>query len=101
MRIGVGKLIGVIVYGLVAGFAATTVTILGPILLALFFGWICGSLGWLHAREAAVTVISFYIFIIALGLIVGVIVCLRVWITRLRGKPVPSAGCDRALSYCL
>jgi hypothetical protein len=85
----VGKTVGVIVYGLVAGFAATTVAVLGPMLLALFFVWIFSSLGWQHARDAAVTVISLYVFITGFGLLLGVFVCLRVCITRLRGAPIP------------
>jgi hypothetical protein len=88
----VAKTVGVILYGLIAGFAATTVTILGPILLAAFFGWIFHSLGWQHAEDAAVTVVSYYIFIVGLGLLVGVFVCLTVWITRLRRTPIPPAS---------
>jgi len=85
------KVVGIILYGLVAGIAATTLTILGPMLLALFFLWIFDSLGWQPGRDLAVTVISCYIFITGLGLIVGVIVCVYVWITRLRNAPTPRA----------
>jgi hypothetical protein len=87
----VGKIVGAILYGLVAGFAATTVTILGPIFLALFFLWIFDSLGWRPGRDLAVSVISGYIFITGLGLMIGVIVCVKVWITRLRSTPIPPA----------
>ena len=86
-RSSAAKVIGIILYGLVAGFAATTLTILGPMLLALFFVWIFDSLGWQPGRDLAVTVISSYIFIIGFGLIVGVFVCVYVWITRLRKAP--------------
>jgi hypothetical protein len=86
-RSSAAKVIGIILYGLVAGFAATTLTILGPMLLALFFLWIFDSLGWQPGRDLAVTVISCYIFIIGFGLIVGVFVCVYVWITRLRKAP--------------
>jgi hypothetical protein len=88
-RTSATKVLGIVVYGLVAGFAATTLTILGPIFLALFFVWIFDSLRWQPGRDLAVTVISSYIFIAGLGLIVGVIVCLYVWITRLRSAPTP------------
>jgi len=83
------KVVGVILYGLVAGFAATTLTILGPMLLALFFLWIFDSLGWRPGRDLAVSVISGYIFITGLGLIVGTVVCVNVWIARLRNAPTP------------
>jgi hypothetical protein len=81
------KVIGIILYGLVAGFAATTLTVLGPIFVALFFLWIFDSLVWRPGRDLAVSVISGYIFITGIGLIVGVIVCVNVWITRLRNPP--------------
>ena len=84
---GATRVVGIILYGLVAGFAATTLTILGPMLLALFFLWIFDSLRWQPGRDLAVTVISCYIFIIGFGLIVGVLVCVYVWITRLRSAP--------------
>jgi hypothetical protein len=83
------KIVGIILYGLVAGFAATTLTVLGPIFLALFFVWIFDSLGWRPGRDLAVTVISGYIFVTGLGLMVGLIVCIYVWITRLRSAPTP------------
>ena len=86
---GATKVVGIILYGLVAGFAAITLTILGPMLLALFFLWIFDSLGWQPGRDLAVTVISCYIFIIGFGLIVGLIVCVYVWITRLRTSSTP------------
>ncbi len=87
----IAKFISVIVYGPVAGFAATTVRILGPMLLALFFGWIFDSLGWIHARDAAGEIIAYSLLLVIIGLgsIVGVMVCVRVWITRLRGTPTP------------
>lgn len=88
----VGKTAGAILYGLLAGFAATTVAILGPLLLAWFFVWVFSSLGWQQARDAAVTVISLYVFITGFGILLGVFVCLRVCITRLRGAPVPPAS---------
>ena len=80
----VRKTVGVILYALVAGFAAATTIILGSILLALFFGWLFDSLGWLHARDAAASFISYYIYIIGLGLAVGLLVCFTVCIRRLR-----------------
>jgi len=83
------KVVGIILYGLVSGFAATTLTVLGPIFLAAFFVWIFDSLGWQPGSDLAVTVISCYIFIIGFGLIVGVFVCVYVWITRLRSAPTP------------
>jgi len=88
-RPSAAKLVGIILYGLVAGFATATLTILSPIFLALFFVWVFDSLGWQPGRDLAVTVISCYIFITGLGLIVGVIVCVYVWITRLRSAPTP------------
>jgi hypothetical protein len=81
------KVFGIILYGLVAGFAATTLTILGPMLLAVFFVWVFDSLGWRLGRDLAATVISCYFLFIGFGLIVGVIVCVYVWITRLRNPP--------------
>ena len=83
------KVVGIILYGLVAGFTATTLTILGPMLLALFFLWIFDSLGGQPGRDLAVTVISGYVFITGFGLIVGAFVCVYVWITRFRRAPSP------------
>ena len=92
MKNSTARIVGVVLYGIVAGFAATTVAVLGPILLALFFLWIFNSLGWKQGQDMATAVISLYIFIVGLGVIIGVTVCIRIWITRLRNTPRPWSG---------
>ena len=84
------KLLGIILYGLVAGFAATVVMVFGSVFLGFFASWIFNFLGW---RKAAISaeMSGFYCiyFTGAFGLLAGVIVCLYVWITRLRNPPTP------------
>ena len=91
MRNSAGRIVGVVLYGIVAGFAAATLASLGPILFAALFAWIFASMGWKQALGLATGVISLYVFIVGLGLIIGVTVCIRVWITRLRNTPRPLA----------
>ena len=79
-----GRKIGVILYGLVAGFAATTVIVLGQISLAFFGVWVFHQLGWEQASNSAAHFGFYYIFFIPLGIIVGVIVCSCVWIAGFR-----------------
>jgi hypothetical protein len=82
------KIIGIILYGLVAGFAASVAIVLGPIILGLLAGWIFIHLGWQQAGESVGFSGLYYIYFTgALGLVVGVIVCFYVWITRLRNAP--------------
>lgn len=77
-------MIGVILYGLVAGFATATVVALGQIFLAFFGVWIFQQLGWGQASNSEAKFGFYYTYFIALGLIVGMIVCLRVWIAGFR-----------------
>jgi hypothetical protein len=79
---------GIIFYGFLAGSAAATIIVLGPIFLGLFIGWIFNQVGWEQAGGSAMVggLGSVYYTVIP-GLIVGVIVCLRVWITCLRDAP--------------
>jgi hypothetical protein len=87
-RYGALKIVGIIFYGLVAGFAATVAIVLGPIFLGLLAGWIFNQLGWEQATRSVGSSGLYYIYFTgAVGLIVGVIVCLHVWITRLRNAP--------------
>ncbi len=84
------KIVGIVFYGLVAGFAATVAIVLGPIFLGLLAGWIFNQLGWEQASKSVAFSGLYYIYFTgAIGLIVGVIVCLCVWITRLRNAPTP------------
>jgi len=46
------KVVGIIVYGLVAGFAATVAIVLGPIFLGLLAAWIFNLLGWEQASRS-------------------------------------------------
>ena len=84
------SIIGIIFYGLVAGFAATVVIVLGFIFLGLFACWMFHYLGWMHGGELSLAcgLGSVYYTVIP-GLVVGAIVCARVWITRLRNAPTP------------
>ena len=84
------KVVGIIVYGLVAGFAATVAIVLGPIFLGLLAAWIFNLLGWEQASRSVGFCGLYYIYFTGvIGLIVGVIVCLYVWITRPRNAPTP------------
>jgi hypothetical protein len=89
-RNGATRVVGIIVYGLVAGFAATTTIVLGPIFLGLLVAWILRSLGWEQASKSPELSGLYYIYFTgALGLVVGPIVCVYLWITRLRNAPTP------------
>jgi hypothetical protein len=84
------KMVGIIFYGFVAVFAATVAIVLGPIFLGLLAGWIFNQLGWEQASKSVAFSGLYYIYFTgAIGLIVGVIVCLCVWITGLRNAPTP------------
>ena len=83
------KTIGVIFYGLVAGFAGTTVIVLGQILLAFFGVWFFHRLGWEQASNGAARFGFLYVYFIFVGLVVGIVICLRVWIKGLRNAATP------------
>ena len=76
---------GVILYGLVAGFAAAVAVVLGSFFLIFFAIRIFRYPGSEHAGElaAASGLRSVYLTVIP-GLIAGVIVCLKVCTRRLR-----------------
>jgi MFS family permease len=76
-----------VLYGLVAGFAAACVAILGPILFGFVAEWIFRYLGWSWARDLTVNLLSHYAFFVVFGLAVGLTTCLRVWGSRLRREP--------------
>lgn len=86
------KAVGVILYGLVAGFAGFTVIALGHILLAFFSAWIFHQLGWEQASGSAARFGFYYIIFIPVGLIVGIVICLRVWIKGFRTASTPSSS---------
>jgi MFS family permease len=84
------KMVGIIFYGFVAGLAATVAIVLGPIFLGLLAGWIFNHLGWEQASKSVAFSGLYYIYFTGpIGLTIGVIVCLHVWITRLRNPPTP------------
>lgn len=77
-------IIAIILYGLVAGLAATIIIVLGSIFLRLLAARIFSQLGWESAMGVGLRSV-YYTFIP--GLIVGMIVCFKVWISRLRNAP--------------
>lgn len=83
------RIAGVIIYGLAAGFAVTTVIVLGQILSAFFGTWIFHQLGWEQASMTAARFGFYYVYSIPLGLIVGAVVCLRVWTAGFRKLSTP------------
>jgi len=88
------KTVGAILYGLVAGFAATVVIVLGSIFLGLLAGWVFTSLGWKQLGDSAsVAGLYFIYFTAVIGLIVGLIVWYKVSATRLR-QPSPRSKPD-------
>jgi hypothetical protein len=82
------NVVGTIFYGLVAGFAATAVIVLGFVFLGSFACWIFHYLGWMHGGELSLAcgLGSVYYTVIP-GLVIGVIVCAKVWNRRLRSAP--------------
>ncbi len=85
------KTVGAILYGLVAGFAATMVIVLGCIFLGLLAGWVFTSLGWKQLGHSAyVAGLSSFYFTVVIGIIVGLIVWYKVSATRLRQQSVRS-----------
>jgi hypothetical protein len=87
------KTVGAILYGLIAGLAATVVIVLGCMFLGLLVGWASSSLGWKQLGYAAtVAGFSSVYFTVVIGLIVGIIVCYKVSTTCLRqqsARPKP------------
>jgi hypothetical protein len=83
--------IGAILVGLVAGFASTVVIVLGFMFLCFLAGWGFGVFGWkqLAYSTTAGGLASVY-YTVPVGIFVGLIVCYRVSVTRLRQKSVPS-----------
>jgi hypothetical protein len=76
---------GNIVYGVVAGFAATVVIVLGIIFLGFAASWIFRLFGWDEASRLAFMSGLYYVyFTVPLGVIVGLIVCVRVVVKRFR-----------------
>ena len=86
------KTVGVILYGLVAGFAGTTVVVLGQILLAFFGVWFFHLLGWQQASNGAARFGFLYVYFIFVGLVAGIVICLRVWIKGLRNASTPPSS---------
>ena len=86
------KTVGVIFYGLVAGFVGTTIIVLGQILLAFFGVWFFHRLGWEQASLGAARFGFFYVYFIFIGLVVGIVICLRVWIKGFRNTPTPPSS---------
>jgi hypothetical protein len=83
--------VGVILYGLVAAFAGFTVAGLGPIALAFFGVWIFGLVGWEQASNWAARFGFYYIYFFVVGLLVGTVICLRVWINGFRNASTTSS----------
>jgi len=84
------KIIGALLYGLVAGFAAIVVIVLGCIFLGLAAGWAFSSLGWKQLGDSAsIAGLSSIYFTVPIGLIVGLIVCFKVSTNRLRQQSTP------------
>lgn len=85
------KTFGAILYGLVAGFAATMVIVLGCIFLGLLAGWVCTSLGWKQlGHSASVAGLASIYSTVVIGLIVGLVVWYKVSATRLRQQSARS-----------
>src|SRR5277367_4851344 len=82
--------LGIILYGIVAGVSATVLTFLGSIALAGLSGSIAKELGWKRGVDLAGSGLAYIYhladigFLGATAIVVGLIVCLRVGITRLR-----------------
>jgi len=84
------KTIGALLFGLVAGFAAIVVIVLGCIFLGLVAGWVFGFLGWKQlGDQASIAGLSSIYFTVPIGLIVGLIVCFKVSTNRLRQQSAP------------
>ena len=78
------KTIGAVLYGLVAGCAATVVVVLGCIFLGFLGGWVLSLAGWKEQGGAATMAGLYYIYyIVPVGLIVGIIVGCKVSIRGL------------------
>ena len=76
---------GVVLYGLVAGFASTVVVVLGIIFLGFAASWIFGLFGWDEASRFAEMSGRYYIYYtVPLGILVGLVVCIRVCLRRFR-----------------
>jgi len=84
------KTIRAILYGLVAGFAATDVIVLGWMFLGFLAGWVFSSLGWKQlGYSATVAGLSLVYFTLPIGITVGVIFFYKLSSTRLRQQSAP------------
>jgi hypothetical protein len=84
------RTVAIVLYGLVAGFAAACTAILGPILVGFLAERIFHYLGWTRAQGLIVSLLSYYAFLVVFGVAVGLTTCLRVWGRRLRSESDPS-----------
>ena len=76
---------GNVLYGLLAGFAATVVVVLGVIFLGFAASWIFRMFSWDEASRFATMSGFYYInFTGPLGILAGLIVCIRVCLRRFR-----------------
>lgn len=76
---------GNILYGLLAGFASTVVVVLGIIFLGFAASWIFRLFGWEEASRFATMSGFYYIHLTGpLGILVGLMVSIRVWLRRFR-----------------
>ena len=76
---------GYILYGLVAGFAATVVIVIGCVFLGFLASWILKLFGRNQASSFALMSGFYYMnFIAPVGILVGLVVCIRVCLRRFR-----------------
>jgi len=84
------KMVGIIFYGLVAGLLPPLPLFSGRSFLDCSRDGFSTKFGWEQAGKSVAFSGLYYIYFTgAIGLIVGVIVCLHVWITRLRNPSTP------------
>jgi hypothetical protein len=82
--------IGIIVYGLLAGFAAAMVFTIASVFLVAFASWLLRYTNWDQTGEWSgplIIVVAYYAFLP--GVIVGAVVCWKVCKSGWRGGAVP------------
>ena len=90
LRLSVARKVGSIVYGLLAGFATAMVFTIASVFLVALASWFLRYTNWDPSGEWSGPlgiVVAYYAFLP--GVIVGAVVCWKVWRSGFRGGSVP------------
>jgi MFS family permease len=76
-----------VLHAVVAGLAAASIAVLGPLVVGFVATWTFNYFGWIRARDLAARIPSYFTVFVVLGVAVGLTTCLRVLGSRFRREP--------------